>query len=168
MSREATFDVSPKVFLSKEVVFGSESKGTESILVGKMAERGVGDRVWLDTAKEHVVAIIGKRGSGKSHTLGVLAEGLGSADEQVMRTKTKRAVILLDTLGIFWTSRYVPSADMEHEDIKRQLGMLKLWGLTAYPMSTEVFLPAGFESVGMPSGTRKFYLNVSDLSLIHI
>lgn len=163
MSREATFEVAPKVFLSKEVLFGSEGKGTDYLLLGRMAEKGIGEHVWFDTTKEHVVAIIGKRGSGKSHTLGVLAEGLVSEDPEISRSRNRRAVILLDTLGIYWTSRYAPSADMEQDDIKKQLISLKAWKLSPRGIETEIFLPAGFESPGTPSGTRQFFLKVSDM-----
>ena len=32
--------------------------------------------LWLDVIKSHVILIAGKRGSGKSYSIGVLAEGL--------------------------------------------------------------------------------------------
>ena len=34
------------------------------------------NRVYLDVSKSHVVFIVGKRGSGKSYSMGVIAEGI--------------------------------------------------------------------------------------------
>ncbi|WP_290813525.1 ATP-binding protein [Halovivax sp.] len=39
-----------------------------------------GARVGLDVERPHAAVVVGKRGSGKSHTLGVLAEGLARAE----------------------------------------------------------------------------------------
>jgi hypothetical protein len=165
MSKDVTFDAIPKVFVSKEVLFGTETRGKDSVFLGRLAERGVGENVWFDVSSEHVVAIVGKRGSGKSYTLGVLAESLSSENSQISSTTTERAVLLLDTLGIFWMSKYVPSPNMEQEDIKKQLSKLKAWNLsTDTRPNVQVFIPAGFESAAAPKGTQKFYLDVSEMT----
>lgn len=52
-----------------------------------------GGRVRLDTDRPHAVVVVGKRGTGKSHTLGVLAEGVAAAPGVTP--------ILLDTMGEF-------------------------------------------------------------------
>ena len=53
--------------------------------------------IWLGTGREQVVAVVGKRGSGKSFTLGVLAEGLASGpDSPIARQANPRAVLLFD------------------------------------------------------------------------
>jgi len=165
MSVDITFNTIPKVFLTKEVLFGSEVKGKDFVFLGRLAERGIGQNIWFDVSSEHVVAIVGKRGSGKSYTLGVLAEALSSDNSQISSVETKRAVLLLDTLGIFWMSKYAPTPDMEHEDIRKQLSRLKAWNLsTDAEVNVQVFIPAGFESPGIPKGTQKFYLDVSEMS----
>ena len=164
MSVDVTFNTLPKVFLKKKVVFGSETKGKDLVLLGKLAERGVGQDVWLDVSTEHVIAIVGKRGSGKSYTLGVLAEALSSDNSQISSTETKRAVLLFDTLGIFWTSKYTPTPDMEQEDIRKQLSRLEEWRLpTKARVNVQVYIPAGFESLSTPKGTKKFFVDVSDM-----
>jgi len=165
MSKDVTFDVLPKVFVSKDLVFGSESKGKDCILLGRMGERGIAQNVWFDISTEHVVAVVGKRGSGKSYTLGVLAESISSENSQIASITSKRAVLLFDTLGIFWLSKYSPKPDMKQEDIKKQFLRLKEWGLSSdKPPKVEVFVPAGFESTGIPRGTKKFYLDVSEMT----
>jgi len=165
MSVDITFDAIPKVFLKKRVVFGSERKGKDLVFLGRLAERGIGQDVWFDVSNEHVVAIIGKRGSGKSYTLGVLAEALSSDNSQISSIETKRAVLLLDTLGIFWTSKYTPTPKMKHENIREQLSILKEWGLsTKARVNVQVFIPAGFETENAPEGTEKFYLDVSEMN----
>jgi len=155
----------PKVFVSKEIVFGSESIGKDSVFLGKIAERGIAQNVWLDASTEHVVAIVGKRGSGKSYTLGVLAESLSSENSQISSIAAERAVLLLDTLGIFWMSKYVPTPDMEQEDIKKQLFRLKAWNLSSDSQpNVQIFVPAGFESASAPKDAKKFYLDVSEMT----
>lgn len=52
-----------------------------------------GGPVLLDGERPHAVSVVGKRGSGKSHTLGVLAEGLVAADGV--------APIIVDPMGEF-------------------------------------------------------------------
>src|ERR1700751_1408874 len=55
---------------------GSQAQ-TDGLWIGSLAELVSGKipQVWLSTAKEQVISIVGKRGSGKSFTLGVVAEG---------------------------------------------------------------------------------------------
>ena len=52
-----------------------------------------GGRVRLDTDRPHAAVVVGKRGTGKSHTLGVVAEGVAAASGVTP--------IVLDTMGEF-------------------------------------------------------------------
>ena len=52
--------------------------------------------VTLDASRARVLCVCGKRGSGKSYTLGVLAEELFQQDP-------KPCVLIVDPVGIFWT-----------------------------------------------------------------
>ena len=61
------------------------------------------NKVFLDVAKSHVVFIVGKRGSGKSYTMGVIAEGIYDLPDEI---KNNLAVVMLDTMGIYWTMKY--------------------------------------------------------------
>ena len=44
----------------------------------------------------------GKRGSGKSYTMGVIAEGLASLEEETANSITS---LIIDTMGIYWTMK---------------------------------------------------------------
>ena len=73
-------------------------KGT--ILIGKhfikMGQTtSMSGEVYLDVAGAHVVFICGKRGGGKSYTMGVIAEGFEMLEEEV---KNNLSIILLDTM----------------------------------------------------------------------
>ena len=71
------FTVKPRVFRSSPGYAGTphyESKGW--VYLGRLGEAGPLTDVRFDTDMAHVVALFGKRGSGKSYTLGTLLEGL--------------------------------------------------------------------------------------------
>lgn len=53
---------------AKSLTLGGDG-GKSRILLGRLAEFGPQREVWLDLDGEHVIAIVGKRGSGKTHTL---------------------------------------------------------------------------------------------------
>ena len=52
--------------------------------------------VTLDASHARVLLICGKRGSGKSYTLGVLAE-------ELFQQEPRPCILLVDPMGIFWT-----------------------------------------------------------------
>jgi DNA helicase HerA-like ATPase len=54
-----------------------------------------GERIGLDLAGPHVALVVGKRGSGKSYTLGVLAEALARTG--------RLAPVVADPMGVFGT-----------------------------------------------------------------
>src|ERR1700738_3121559 len=79
-----------------------------AILLGKVAEQTPSKNffnwsVWLDATFPHVMLIAGKRGSGKSYDLGILAEGLCSSDSCIAFGTGQFAMILFDTQNQFWT-----------------------------------------------------------------
>src|SRR5437899_1349777 len=81
----------------------------DGLWLGTLAETvsGPQPRASLSTSKEQVIAVVGKRGSGKSFTLGVLIEGLVCGPDTVVgRQESPRAVLVFDPLDIYWTSRY--------------------------------------------------------------
>src|SRR6266704_1993227 len=73
----------------------------EAIYVGKNAETGFRN-VWLDTRGAHVLYVMGKRRSGKSFTLGALAEGL-VAQSWIARKSFEQGVLVLDTMNVYLT-----------------------------------------------------------------
>src|SRR5262245_40207982 len=73
-----------------------------AILLGKIAEQTPSKNmlnwgVWIDATFPHVALIAGKRGSGKSYDLGIIAEGLCAADSAIAFGTGAFAMVLFDT-----------------------------------------------------------------------
>lgn len=62
---------------------------------GKYEEMG---RTFLDIVSPHCMLVVGKRGTGKSYTLGVLAEGFAMLED---RHSKRVALVLVDTMSVF-------------------------------------------------------------------
>jgi energy-coupling factor transporter ATP-binding protein EcfA2 len=90
------------------------------------------NKVYLDVAKSHVVFIVGKRGSGKSYSMGVIAEGIYDLPDEI---KKNLAVIMLDTMGIYWTMKYPNNKEKE---------ILDEWELEGKGLNVQIFTPVGF------------------------
>ena len=60
------------------------------------------NKIHMDVARSHVVFVCGKRGSGKSYTLGVIAESIIDLPEEI---RNNISIIMLDTMGIYWTMK---------------------------------------------------------------
>ncbi len=84
------------------------------------------NKIYLDMIRSHVIFICGKRGGGKSYTLGVFAEGMAILDDEV---RQNLSILLLDTMGIFWTMKYPNHKESE---------MLKEWEIEAKPLDKAV------------------------------
>ncbi len=85
----------------------------------------------MDIARSHVVLVAGKRGSGKSYTLGVIAEELANLPEEIGQNIGS---LIFDTMGIYWTMKYSNEKDKE---------LLKEWGLKSQNLPVKVFVPFG-------------------------
>src|SRR3989344_856557 len=90
------------------------------------------NKVYLDVAKSHVVFIVGKRGSGKSYTMGVIAEGISDLPDEI---RNNLAVIMFDTMGIYWTMKYPNKKEKED---------LEPWDIEAKGLNVHIFTPSGF------------------------
>ncbi|MEM4230590.1 MAG: DUF87 domain-containing protein [Candidatus Pacearchaeota archaeon] len=88
--------------------------------------------IYMDVARSHVVLVAGKRGSGKSYTLGVVAEELACLPEEV---KDNIASIIFDTMGIYWTMKYPNDKEKE---------LLAENGLKPKRTPCQVLVPFGF------------------------
>ncbi|MFC1750824.1 ATP-binding protein [Pseudomonadota bacterium] len=133
-------------------------KGT--ILLGKhyvkMGETtSLSNDVFLDITRSHVVFVCGKRGSGKSYTMGVIAEGMAKLPKQIARNT---AILLFDTMGVYWTMKYKN---------KRETELLEKAGLEPEAFDARIFTPFGyfdeFKEKGIPTDFS-FALNPADLS----
>ncbi len=116
------------------------------------------DLLYLDDSKSRAVLVCGKRGSGKSYTLGVIVEELLESKNTL--------VIIIDPMGI-----YYPMAQANQEQDR----LLWDWGLSSKGMPTTVLVPGPpdmlygskdvvsiMESRGVRF--RQFSINPADLS----
>jgi hypothetical protein len=93
-----------------------------------------------------------------SYTMGVIAEGMADLPPEI---KQNIAVIMLDTMGIYWTMKYPNKKDKE---------ILQQWGLTAKPLDVKIYTPAGYykdyKEKGIPTdhpfGVKPGELSASD------
>jgi len=126
-----------------EVIIGRSQKQIETfgktgtVFLGKQYVKmgqvtSLSNPVYLDVAGSHVVFIVGKRGSGKSYSMGAIAEGLSDLPLEV---KQNLSILLLDTMGIYWTMKYPNFQDAE---------LLKQWNFDPKPLDVKIHTPSGF------------------------
>src|SRR3990167_1526634 len=126
-----------------DVIIGRSKKDVEkygkrgTVFLGKQyvqmgQSTSLSNPVWMDVASAHVVFIVGKRGTGKSYTMGSIAEGLADLPLEI---KQNLAIILIDTMGIYWTMKYPNYKD---ETIVRD------WGYEAHGLDVKIYTPSGF------------------------
>jgi len=145
-----------------EIVTVGNQKSDQLAYLGKLAETG-NNQVWMDAASEHVVVIVGKRGSGKSYTLGTIIESLcANEDGPISKGIDHRAIVLFDTLDIFWPSLY-PVGESNTEEVRRQQKDLKQWKIDPVDLRVSVWVPAGYRSDIMPKTFNDFYLDHKDM-----
>jgi len=110
--------------------------------------------LYLDIARSHVILVAGKRGSGKSFTLGVIAEELATLPKE---ESENIAGLIFDTMGIFWTMKY---------ENKKEAELLEDWKLKPKNVPVRVFIPFGFfedyEKRGIPID-YKFAINPAEI-----
>lgn len=113
------------------------------------------NNIYMDVARSHVILVAGKRGSGKSYTLGTIAEEISDLPLDV---KDNIAPIIFDTMGIFWTMKY-PN--------EKERNLLTEWETEPKNLPVIVFAPFGrfqeYKDKGIPVD-RPFALKVSDMS----
>ncbi|MBR9702521.1 ATP-binding protein, partial [Candidatus Woesearchaeota archaeon] len=145
----------------------TEKYGTEgTIYLGKHYVKmgrttSLSNKVYMDMVRAHVVFICGKRGGGKSYTMGVVAEGMADLPKHI---KQNLSIIMLDTMGIYWTMKYANLKDKK---------LLKEWGLEGKPLDVNIFTPTGFfnkfKDEGIPTdhafAIRPSELNGSDWNM---
>jgi len=130
------------------------------VLIGKSyiqmgTTQSLSSKVYFDVAGAHVIFIPGKRGGGKSYTMGVIAEGFSLLEPEI---KQNLSIILLDTMGIYWTMRY---------GNKHEVDLLGPWNLKPQPVDIKIFTPEKYyhkyKEQGIPTDIP-FTLDASLLS----
>lgn len=145
------------------ILVGSTTSGNknEAIFLGKLAEYdNMKANIWLDLAGAHSVYVMGKRRSGKSFTLGVIAEGLVSS-QWIKEGTEKQAVLVLDTMNVFLTMNH--SVGEVFGGKSKEYQELQRWGLASEQLPLKFLYPRGTPEP--PEGDRtEFSLRPSDLS----
>src|SRR5262245_20415196 len=98
------FRVTPSIARGLRRLVTGGPGNVASAVLGRLSEFGPSKEVAFDLEKQHVVAVVGKRGSGKTHTLGVLVEGLAAAaaggSTGISTGSSRQAVVVFDTLNL--------------------------------------------------------------------
>lgn len=115
------------------------SEPAQAIYIGKHAETGF-KNVWLDTRGAHVLYVMGKRRSGKSYTLGTLAEGLVS-QHWISQGSFSQGVLILDTMNVYLTMPF--SVDETFKDGAEPIKELRKWKLGKEQLPMTLFHPCG-------------------------
>lgn len=107
----------------------------------------------------------GKRGTGKSYTLGVVLEGLGcgTGDTPLGRPDATRAALVLDVLDVFWTSA-LPLVDSPTPELHKQYDRMRRGRIEPQPIAVDIWIPAGYSNaeIDLPE-TRTWRVAPSDL-----
>ncbi len=143
-------DADKKRFGEKGLVFF----GKGYVKMGNYAS--LSNRILLDVARSHVILVAGKRGSGKSYSLGAIAEELANLKGE---ERENIGSLIFDTMGIFWTMKF------KNEKEKELMGE---WGIKAKNLPCKVFVPFGYfekyEEKGIPVD-KPFALKVSEIGI---
>ena len=165
----STFRLSPSFALKPDlaadhgpdggILLGSHAATVnDAIFLGKQAEAPYRN-VWMDTRGAHALYVMGKRRSGKSYTLGVLAEGL--ATQSWMRQgHQEQGVLILDTMNVYLTMPFGVAATFT--DTSKDVAQMRRWRLPAETPHLALFRPAG---TALPAGisSSEISLRPSDL-----
>lgn len=102
-------------------------------IVGEGEEAHLTNPMHMDVVRPHIVLVCGKRGSGKSYSGGVIAEGMMLLPEEI---RQNLSIIMIDTMGIYWSMK---KPNEKEEDL------LKEWNLKPQPMENmRFFIPKGY------------------------
>ena len=161
------FTTKPRVFRSNPGYAGThnyDSKGW--VYLGRLGEAGPLTDVRFDTDMAHVVALFGKRGSGKSYTLGTLLEGLCTAEVEssIAANHGNSAILLFDTLGVFQWMSILLHENSQKAVLKEQFVVRRGWPIRAEPLDVVVWIPKGTRTLGTPANHQEFTINCSDFT----
>lgn len=161
------FTVKPRFSARNLVTVGvAEGKEADWTYLGRLAETGALTDIRFDVGHPHVVAIFGKRGSGKSYTMGSMLEGLCTrqSETSISQIKRNKAILLLDTLGIFqWTDISLDAAT-DSDILKSQRATWRGWNLKAEELDVQVWIPKGTRTDATPSSHKEFAIRTSDFT----
>lgn len=100
------------------------------------------EQVGLDLNSPHMVTICGKRGTGKSHTMGVMMEELMTLPS---KAKSNLSGLIIDAMGIYWSLQV---ENPENDELSE-------WGISPQSYPVTVYYPAGLEE--QYEGAREYF-----------
>ncbi len=118
-------------------MIGAVCETSDDVLMSRF-----GMPVNLDLMSPHVLFVAGKRGSGKSYTLGTIAEELALAME---RQEIKVAGVVIDTVDVFRQMM---------DDNKDQTELLEKWNLEPRGFPVSVYIPRS-TYISLPDEVKK-------------
>ena len=157
---ENTDSKTPAGIAEKQYILGRKEKnGVGSLNIGRYyaLDSSLGSNVYIDIIHPHIVLICGKRGYGKSHTIGVFIEEIARLEKKV---KNNLGVVVFDTLGIFWTTQFPNNVDTEE---------LNRWKQDPEGFDINLLVPKKFVEEYKNKGidVDSFSIRVSELSPYH-
>ena len=157
---ENTDSKTPAGIAEKQYILGRKEKnGVGSLNIGRYyaLDSSLGSNVYIDIIHPHIVLICGKRGYGKSHTIGVFIEEIARLEKKV---KNNLGVVVFDTLGIFWTTQFPNNVDAEE---------LNRWKQDPEGFDINLLVPKKFVEEYKNKGidVDSFSIRVSELSPYH-
>lgn len=110
-------------------------------VVGKGEDSHTTTPVLMDVIRPHIITLCGKRGTGKSYSMGVFIEEILKLPEEI---RSNLCIAVVDTQGIFWTMKTpVPTGNLIRE-----------WGMEPSGFGVSVYIPEGqadtFSKAGVP------------------
>jgi hypothetical protein len=110
-----------------------------------------GYRVLMDAKFPHIIFICGKRGGGKSYTLGVIAE-------ELCKTRIGIGTVIVDPIGIYWSMKKGNQSKKEARELER-------WGLKPMALdNVRVVAPLGVYDEGSDLLDGSFSIKPSELT----
>lgn len=172
MTRRVRYRVVPDVRgRNGPIVLRDQGEGSQDVTywaVGRLGEQG--RRKWVDWRfdKEAVIGIFGRRGSGKSYTLGALLEAMATTSPKhgVGGNVGDRGALLFDTLNIFQHAT-VGAHEVADEELKEEaVKNLRRFGMDsveADELRFEMFHPAGEDRPYYDDNYQPFAVDTSIL-----
>jgi len=115
------------------MIIGGNSQELSGYIGRKFMNNGdLTDKIYLDLNKPHMITVCGKRGSGKSHTLGVIMEELMSLPGQARNNLTG---LVIDPMGVYWSLQVEKQREKKNQQ----------WDINPSGYPIKVYYPAGLE-----------------------
>lgn len=160
------FTVKPRLSPSHQIVGTADTTSESWVYLGRLAEAGPLTPIKYDLAHAHVMAVFGKRGSGKSYTLGSFLEGLCTRQPETSIGHNPRnwGVLLFDTLGIFQWVGIPITEDAAQDVVRQQYHVRRGWDIKTETLDVQVWIPQGTRTDSTPATHNEFAVRISDFS----